>query len=59
MISFSYQCPYCWEKNDSQIDARSGSDTFIEDCEVCCNPLEFRYEIQDEQLISLEVNIIQ
>lgn len=59
MIPFSYQCPYCWEKINSQIDARNGSDAFIEDCIVCCNPLEFHYEIEAETLISLEVRIIQ
>jgi len=59
MLSFTYQCPYCWEEINSQIDAQNGSDSFIEDCKVCCNPLEFTYEIQAEQLISIEVNIIQ
>ncbi len=59
MIRFSYQCPYCWEEISAQIDAQNGSDAFIEDCKVCCNPLEFIYEIQAEQLISLDVKIIQ
>lgn len=59
MISFRYQCPYCWEEIDSQIDARNGSDMYVEDCEVCCNPLEFHYVIQGEQLTSLEVKLVQ
>ncbi|MEZ4858530.1 MAG: CPXCG motif-containing cysteine-rich protein [Flavobacteriaceae bacterium] len=34
-----FQCPYCWEEISMLIDA-SVSQTYVEDCEVCCNPIE-------------------
>ncbi len=28
--------------------------TYIEDCEVCCQPLEIRYEVEDDALVQFE-----
>lgn len=25
---------------------------YVEDCEVCCNPIEISYSVQDEELAS-------
>ena len=34
-------CPYCFEYQDKLVDFSIENQTFIEDCEVCCNPIEF------------------
>jgi hypothetical protein len=39
------QCPYCGEGFETQIDTSSGSASYVEDCQVCCQPIEFRLEI--------------
>jgi hypothetical protein len=36
-----------------------GSQTYIEDCEVCCNPIQIHYEIEDGEVVSLEVTKAQ
>ncbi len=36
-----FTCPYCWE-NISMILEFSVSETYIQDCEVCCNPIEVK-----------------
>jgi hypothetical protein len=41
------QCPYCGEPFDTAIDSSSGSMSYIEDCPVCCQPIEFRLEIEE------------
>ena len=33
-----FTCPYCWEEISMLLDP-SASQTYIEDCEVCCNPI--------------------
>lgn len=33
------------------LDVSARSQTYIEDCEVCCNPIEVSYEIDDETLV--------
>lgn len=35
-----FQCPYCWEEISMVLDASVATQIYIEDCEVCCNPIE-------------------
>lgn len=35
-----FQCPYCWEEISMLIDTSIRIQTYVEDCEVCCNPIE-------------------
>ncbi len=38
-------CPYCGENFEAQIDASAGSASYVEDCQVCCQPIEFNLEV--------------
>ncbi len=38
MFEHHFQCPYCWEEISMLLDP-SVSQTYVEDCEVCCNPI--------------------
>lgn len=42
------QCPYCGETFDTVVDLSSGSTSYIEDCQVCCQPIEFELEVADD-----------
>jgi hypothetical protein len=42
------ECPYCGEPFETVVDLSSGSTSYIEDCTVCCRPIEFRLEVADE-----------
>ena len=33
------------------LDLSGGAQSYIEDCEVCCNPIRISYDVEDEQLI--------
>jgi len=35
------QCPYCGENIDLLIDQSVPQQTYIEDCRVCCRPINF------------------
>ena len=39
------QCPYCGEPFETLIDLSAGSANYIEDCQVCCQPIEFKVEV--------------
>jgi hypothetical protein len=41
-------CPYCGEPFDTVVDFSAGSTSYIEDCAVCCRPIEFRLEVADD-----------
>lgn len=35
------RCPYCGESFEAQLDLSGGSAEYIEDCQICCQPIEF------------------
>ena len=47
-----YACPYCGESISSVLDLSVGGQRYIEDCEVCCRPIEIRYAIEDDIVTS-------
>ena len=36
---FAAQCPYCWEPIVLELDLSAGSQVYVEDCAVCCQPI--------------------
>jgi hypothetical protein len=52
----SVQCPYCGECFETLVDLSAGSASYIEDCQVCCRPIEFRLDVdQTGALVGLGV----
>ena len=50
----SVECPYCGECFETAIEPEDCSQDYIEDCPVCCQPIEFRLQISiDGNSISL------
>jgi hypothetical protein len=41
----SIECPYCGESFETPVDTSSGSARYVEDCQVCCQPIEFILEV--------------
>jgi hypothetical protein len=39
------QCPWCGEVFGSHVDLTDGSRFYIEDCQVCCQPIEITLEV--------------
>ena len=48
LVESRVQCPYCWERFTVLIDASVEQQEYVEDCEVCCRPIDFVIEV-DEQ----------
>ena len=42
------QCPYCGESFETAVDGSAGSFRYIEDCQVCCQPIELAGDIDDD-----------
>lgn len=42
------QCPYCWEKIDLQLDLSAGTQSYTEDCHVCCQPILVRLMVDED-----------
>jgi hypothetical protein len=41
------QCPYCGERLETRVDLTADEPAYIEDCEVCCQPIEFAIEREE------------
>ena len=40
------------------LDTSVLSQTYVEDCEVCCQPIEVRYVIEDESIVEFEARVL-
>jgi hypothetical protein len=45
--SFSVSCPYCGEQVELYLES-DVSGQFVQDCEVCCNPMTVRVSHDDD-----------
>ncbi|SFC28345.1 Cysteine-rich CPXCG [Marinospirillum celere] len=45
LTSVKDTCPYCGSDLELAVDISSGSQEFIEDCEVCCAPITIVTEV--------------
>jgi len=43
-------CPYCGEEISMILDLSVPRQVYIEDCEVCCSPIEISYTAEDDEL---------
>ena len=53
LIEHFFQCPKCWQEISVLIDTSVVEDEYIEDCEVCCNPIEFTIKIQEGEFVEI------
>lgn len=44
------QCPYCGETIELPVDESAGEQYLIEDCSVCCRPIEVRLSMHSQGL---------
>ena len=45
-----FQCPYCWEEISMLLDTSVSFQKYVEDCEVCCNPMELTVAYENATL---------
>ena len=45
----TYDCPYCGEVVEAVLDISNGDQAYIEDCQVCCRPINFLLQVQDDE----------
>jgi hypothetical protein len=42
------QCPYCGESFETAVDWSAGAFRYIEDCHVCCQPIELAGDVGED-----------
>lgn len=46
-VFVNVSCPYCAETYETQVDLTAGSFVYVEDCQICCQPIELIVEVND------------
>ena len=49
------ECPYCGERITLLVDGSAGSQEYIEDCQVCCRPINLYVTVNEDGLPQVEV----
>ena len=58
-IEYFFECPYCMQKISVLIDPSESSQSYIEDCEVCCRPVKIKVEFNNIEIINFEAEVTQ
>jgi transcription elongation factor Elf1 len=54
-----FQCPHCWEEISMLIDLSVSRQSYIEDCEICCNPIQLTVTIQNGEIAGFQAESIE
>ncbi len=55
LVEVDIECPYCWENYPTAVDTSQGRHSTIEDCAVCCRPIQLTIECKEGEVYSVEV----
>lgn len=58
-VEHVFTCPYCGEAISMVLDLSVHRDSYVEDCEVCCNPIEVSYTAQDDELEAFDAKSLE
>ena len=59
MFEHFFQCPYCWEDISMLSDSSLVSTEYVEDCEICCNPINIVYGFANQDLVNFEAKNLE
>ena len=57
IVEIQIQCPHCGEIISSTADTSQGDYSTIEDCEVCCAPMNIEVVCQPGQVEDVRVSL--
>jgi hypothetical protein len=55
----SLDCPYCGARVTMLVDPSVAEQRYIEDCEVCCNPIEVTVVVRDGEVAWIDARSIE
>jgi transcription elongation factor Elf1 len=58
-MEHTFACPYCGEEISMVLDLSVRRQIYVEDCEVCCRPIEVIYSIEDDTLAEFAARSIE
>jgi transcription elongation factor Elf1 len=58
-MEYLFMCPYCGEEISMVLDLSIRGQTYVEDCEVCCNPIEISYTVEDDSIATFDAKTLE
>jgi hypothetical protein len=58
MHEHTFICPYCWQQISMLLDGSVEQQTYIEDCEVCCRPIQVHYRTEHGAIVTFRAERI-
>ena len=49
-----FTCPFCGETISMLVDLSVPAQRYVEDCEVCCQPIELDVQVDDAVLVRFD-----
>jgi transcription elongation factor Elf1 len=56
---YFFPCPYCGQEISMVFDLSVDRQTYVEDCEICCRPIEISYLAEEGEIISFEAHQLE
>ena len=50
------ECPFCGERFSTVVDCSESEQNYVEDCYVCCRPIQFHVVCADGELVSVDTS---
>lgn len=58
-MEYFFTCPYCWQEISFILDLSESEQEYIEDCEICCNPVKVSFTTEEGEITNFEAEKIQ
>jgi hypothetical protein len=54
IVEHRFICPYCWESITMLLDLSVQDQSYVEDCEVCCNPISLHFRAEHDGILNFD-----
>jgi transcription elongation factor Elf1 len=58
LMEHAFSCPNCGQEISMVLDLSIGRQSYVEDCEVCCRPIEIGFTVEDDELASFNAKAL-
>ncbi len=55
----TFQCPHCWQSIEIAVDLSVREQEYVQDCEVCCNPITIRVRADGRKVLDISAEPAQ
>lgn len=56
LVERRIRCPFCTARMDILLDLSAGSQSYVEDCQVCCQPMQITFETDTDEVLEFDVS---